>query len=283
MKTLHLTNCRHPESGGISTFHRELLRQAESDGRQMRLVIPGAEDAVEPYGRHCVIYHVRGQRSKLSPGYRVIMPASYLLPGGNVRKILVGERPDLVDTMRLLERDRAGQFHLLIAGDGLLRRDLERLCERELPGAVYFMGHIRDRATLADVYANCDVLLHPNPREPFGIAPLEAMASGLPIVGPDSGGITSYAHPGNAVLVKADAEAFANATILLRDDRSRTIAQRLAGRRTACEFDWPMVCSSFFALYEELCAAVRSNREPVIAPAFYSRYSDMRRPFGWQF
>ena len=46
MKTLHLTNYWHAESGGIATFYRELLRQAESEGRSIRLVVPDAEDGV---------------------------------------------------------------------------------------------------------------------------------------------------------------------------------------------------------------------------------------------
>jgi glycosyltransferase involved in cell wall biosynthesis len=39
---------------------------------------------------------------------------------------------------------------------------------------------ISTKKLLADYYANADVFVHPNPREPFGIAPLEAMASGVP-------------------------------------------------------------------------------------------------------
>src|SRR6516225_8436697 len=97
MKTLHLTNCWHPESGGISTFYRELLRQAEAERRQMRLVVPGAEDGVEEQGAYTRIYKVRGSPSKLSPGYRIIMPPAYLLPWGRVRQILAEERPDLVE------------------------------------------------------------------------------------------------------------------------------------------------------------------------------------------
>ena len=97
MKTLHLTNCWHPESGGISTFYRELLRQAENERRQIRLVVPGEADGVERHGKYGLIYRVHGRPSKLSPGYRMIMPASYLLPGGRVRKILAAERPEIVE------------------------------------------------------------------------------------------------------------------------------------------------------------------------------------------
>src|SRR5262249_9166060 len=107
--------------------------------------------------------------------------------------------------------------------------------------------------------------------------------SGLPIVGPNTGGITSYANAGNASLVDATPESFSDAALLLRENRNLSAAHRQAGRRTAREFDWPLVCSSFFALYEELYPLVQGERkEPAMAPEFYSSYSNLRRPFGWQ-
>jgi len=430
MKTLHLTNCWHSESGGIATFYRALLSQAEAERRPIRLVVAGAKDGVETHGEYGRIYRVRSRPSPFSPGYRMMTPLSHLHPRGLVREILAAERPDLVeccdkytlnylagllrkkwlgipgyrpvvvgltcermdeslasylspgglartfcrwymqwlyfplfdhhiavsphtaaelnrasfghrvrrgvwvcpmgadcrlftpawrsetirgwlesrsgapegasllfyagrlapekhthlllDTMRLLEDRRAGQFHLLIAGEGPLREDLERICERDLPGAVCFLGFIRDRETLARIYANCDALLHPNPREPFGIAPLEAMASGLPVVGANRGGITSYANQGNALLVRPDAESFAGAACDLRDDASLAAALRHAGRATALRFDWPAVASSFFALYEQLHAVIQGGRTESLPPAFYSTYPGVRRPFGWE-
>ena len=70
------------------------------------------------------------------------------------------------------------------------------------------LGHIADPERLADIYANCDALVHPNPREPFGIAPLEAMASGLPVVVARSGGVLSYANEENSWLAEPTGAAF---------------------------------------------------------------------------
>src|SRR5262249_39606348 len=120
-------------------------------------------------------------------GATLLLYAGRLAPEKNVDLV--------IETMRVLERQHCGQFHLVVAGDGRQRRALERICNRDLPGAVCFLGYIRGRERLADIYANCDGMLHPNAHEPFGIAPLEAMASGLPLIGPNAGGITSYAHP----------------------------------------------------------------------------------------
>src|SRR5262249_32145230 len=72
-------------------------RQAEAEQREILLVTPGAENGVEKHGRYGRIYTVRGRPSPFSPGYRMVMPSSYLLPGGQVRQILAQERPDLVE------------------------------------------------------------------------------------------------------------------------------------------------------------------------------------------
>src|SRR5262249_48348575 len=199
--------------------------------------------------------------------------------GGAPRKI-----PGLgVATRGFWATQHGCRSHLLTGGDAPLRATLEHVCGRDVPGSVYFPGHIRSREALADTYANCDLLLHPNPREPFGIAPLEAMASGLPVIAPASGGITSYACAGNASLVEPDAEAFAGAAIALREHPELADAHRRAGRATAKRFDWPAVTASFFALYDELHAIVQGRSAvPATPPAFYSTCATVRRPFECQ-
>ncbi|WP_262496069.1 glycosyltransferase family 4 protein [Nonomuraea sp. SYSU D8015] len=68
---------------------------------------------------------------------------------------------------------------LAVAGDGPLRPKLMRLAG-DLP--VRFLGHIGDRDTLADLLATADVAIAPGPVETFGLAALEALASGTPVV-----------------------------------------------------------------------------------------------------
>src|SRR5690606_15753076 len=77
-------------------------------------------------------------------------------------------------------------------------------------GRITLLGHL-DKAELANYYANADVFVHPNPREPFGIGPLEAMASGVPVVVPDSGGLLSYASDENAWVTEPSAASYAAA------------------------------------------------------------------------
>jgi alpha-1,6-mannosyltransferase len=104
----------------------------------------------------------------------------------------------LITTAKELVLRGTRDFELLIAGTGNLRSSLEAEASQKCPGFLRFLGHIGDRQQLADLYANCDAFIHPNPSEPFGIAPLEAMASGLPLIAPNSGGLTTYANTENA-------------------------------------------------------------------------------------
>src|SRR6266404_1441006 len=70
---------------------------------------------------------------------------------------------------------------LVVAGDGPLRCRLERAARRkDLP--VTFAGFIADPVMLAGLLASADVVIAPGPVETFGLAALEALASGTPVV-----------------------------------------------------------------------------------------------------
>jgi glycosyltransferase involved in cell wall biosynthesis len=135
----------------------------------------------------------------------------------------------------------------------------EEIANRKAPGRIHLFGHIANREDLAELYANCDVLVHPNPREPFGIAPLEAMASGLPVVAPRSGGVLSYANPGNAWLVSPEGADFAaGVREVFADETARKMKIEQA-LRTAANFDWPQVAAIFFDFYDDRYKRFRST------------------------
>jgi alpha-1,6-mannosyltransferase len=175
----------------------------------------------------------------------------------------------LFDVLARLAKDGGRNYRLLVVGDGIERKTWERKCKADLPGRAFFMGHVRHPSTLADIYANVDIFIHPNPREPFGIAPLEAMASGVPLVVPNVGGVTSYATHDNAWIVNPDVDSFeaaikevvANPVLAARRAESALV--------TAREYRWDRVAASFLQLYEEL---YRQPREGTKAngSSFYS-------------
>ncbi len=178
----------------------------------------------------------------------------------------------LLDLMARLDREK---FRLVVVGGGILLNEMKRMAADRALGHVIFTGHIADRDLLADLCANADLFVHPNPREPFGIAPLEAMAAGTPLVAPDQGGVTSYADESNAWLARPDAEAFARAieaACAQPELRSRKV---LAARRTAEDFDWSRVTSRFLQLYRELGTMVSSPKAAAgLQPSFWSTPGD---------
>jgi alpha-1,6-mannosyltransferase len=163
----------------------------------------------------------------------------------------------LLEMMEELSGDYGPDYRLLIAGSGPLKEWFAETSERGVPGRVHLLGQVADRERLAEIYANCDALIHPNPREPFGIAPLEAMASGLPVVAPRFGGVLSYANEHNSWLAEPSGAGFADAVRQLFAEGNARGAKVDAALRTAEEFSWPRVTARFFQLYDDLFAQLR--------------------------
>ena len=126
-------------------------------------------------------------------------------------------------------KDRA-DWSLVIIGDGPERAAVEAAFA-PFGARVRFRGEV-DGATLAAFYAHADALVWPAVREAYGMALLEAQASGLPVVAGDVGGVPDIVRDEETGLVVPDGEwgAFARAVARLLDDRA--LRARL-GRRAA--------------------------------------------------
>ena len=86
------------------------------------------------------------------------------------------------------------ETQLLICGDGPQRPELEELTKKlDLSHRVKFLGFRKD---VPDVMAMSNAFCHAAPFEPFGIVCIEAMLLGLPVIIPDSGGITEIVEHG---------------------------------------------------------------------------------------
>ena len=167
----------------------------------------------------------------------------------------------LVDMMRHLQPSAA---RLVLAGDGPLRPELVRATAAECPGRVHFVDNISDRVELANLLTDADVFVHPNPREPFGIAPLEAMAAGLPVVVPDRGGVTSYAGPCNAWPAAAEGMALARAVLDALVSSTERERRRQRAFMTAAAHAWPAAAAAYFDLYDHLVSRRSRETEPAV-------------------
>ncbi|SFQ64599.1 alpha-1,6-mannosyltransferase [Amycolatopsis arida] len=137
-----------------------------------------------------------------------------------------------VDTVAELTESGV-RARLVVAGDGPRRRALERRA-RGLP--VTFLGFVNDRAAVARLLASADVSLAPGPHETFGLAALEALASGTPVVVSASSALREIVRPACGAAVDDSAPAFASAVtgLLERPEPVR----RAAARARAEEFSW---------------------------------------------
>jgi alpha-1,6-mannosyltransferase len=177
--------------------------------------------------------------------------------------------PLLIGMMHHLAKDTRCDYRLVCAGSGRMLEELERQASGLGPGRVTFLGHIADRELLANLYANADIFVHPNPREPFGIAPLEAMASGLPVVAPPTGGISEYASAESCWLADAQPKAFASAVRDVQADPALRARRIAAAHETAQRLAWSSVCSAFLDLYRDIHAAA-AGRPFSFPPDFVS-------------
>ncbi|MGY1502318.1 glycosyltransferase [Streptomyces sp. QTS52] len=174
-------------------------------------------------------------------------------------RLSVEKRPGTaLDALEALLR-RGQRARLVVAGDGPLRARLaQRARERGLP--VTFLGHVTDRALLGALQASADVCLAPGPAETFGLAALEAMACGTPVVVSASSALPEVIGSAGAVAAD-DGEAFADAVRLLlgRPERERRANARA---RAEC-FGWPAAVEAFLAAHD---AVVPSADDTPVLP-----------------
>ena len=251
----------------VSEHVAQELRPASRGHKVQRGVWPGAMgvdiERFSPAFRSLQIRRSLEQRCHATPDSVLMLFAGRLVPEKNL--------PLLLTTLLELRSGGAHRdYRLLVAGQGILLDQFRRACEQQAPGAVTFLGHLKERDELAQVYANCDLFLHPNPREPFGIALLEAMASGLPVAAPDAGGILSFACSQNSWLAPPRASAMADAARAATVDCDTRQQKLKAARETAEHHAWPAVTARFFTIYRELHALRLNANCQVSQPLFYS-------------
>lgn len=114
------------------------------------------------------------------------------------------------------------------------------------------------RHELADTYAAADALLFTSAwSEPFGLVPLEAMASGTPVVAMPTGGAAEFLHDGaNCLTVPVgDASALAAACRRLADDVALRRTLRTGGAATAAEHTMQRFAETLQAAHAQAVAA----------------------------
>jgi glycosyltransferase involved in cell wall biosynthesis len=167
------------------------------------------------------------------------------------------ERKGLADLLHALASLERGRFELEIVGEGRDEAELRALTARlGLTGEVRFAGAL-DRVSTAERYRGADLFTLASWDESFGNVFAEAMASGLPIVGTNVGGIPEFiTHEENGLLVPPrDPAAIAAAIRRMADDPPMRAAMRDRNRAKAeSELSWQRTTRQYLAIYTSLAA-----------------------------
>ena len=158
--------------------------------------------------------------------------------GEQLRLVHVGrlsrEKSPHLAVATAVELHRRGvSVHLDVYGDGPLR---EELAAGTGAAPVTFHGFVDGRADLARRVAAADVSLSVCPGETFGLAVLEALACGTPVVTADRGGARELVDAACGAWGAPDAPALADAVL---EVAGRPVAaRRAAARERAEQFPW---------------------------------------------
>ncbi|MGV3636506.1 MAG: N-acetyl-alpha-D-glucosaminyl L-malate synthase BshA [Flavobacteriales bacterium] len=147
---------------------------------------------------------------------------------------------------------------LLLIGDGPERQRIETLC-RQSGGCdnILFLGKM---TRPEEVMASCDLFALTSDSESFGLAALEAMACGVPVVSTDTGGLPEVNIHGVSGLLSGvgDTEAMAANAFAILGEESTYQRYREGALEQARRFDLDIVLPRYERLYESVVATVKA-------------------------
>ena len=154
-----------------------------------------------------------------------------------------------------------GKTAFVFTGDGPYAEAIRQIGHDN----VIMTGFNRGRE-LSEIYASCDLFAFPSGTETFGNTCLEAMASGLPIVGVNNGGVTDYLIHGENGLLSSDGDQDGFTANLIKLMNNPQLCRKLSerGHRTVLLRDWNTI---FDGLLEEYRAVIYENATVTLSRA----------------
>ncbi len=165
----------------------------------------------------------------------------------NLRKV-----KRVIDVIEIFDRiQKKIPSKLIVVGDGPERRASENLCiEKGIEDKVKFLGNSNE---VDKVLCFSDLFLLPSEKESFGLAALEAMACGVPVISSNTGGLPEVNIHGESGFLSnvGDVEEMAeNGIKILKDDK--TLAQfKKQAIELARVFDTKKIVPEYENLYKE--------------------------------
>jgi glycosyltransferase involved in cell wall biosynthesis len=185
-------------------------------------------------------------------------PARVLFVGGNMQRKGL---PTLIQAAAgVLAKLPDTEFW--IVGQDRAIPHMEALCHSAGVDASFrFLGG-KSQAELLDFYAQADVFVMPSLVEAFGVVFLEAMASGIPVIGARAGGVPELIdHDRNGLLIEpGDAGGLTEWLLRLLTDTPLQERLRKAGLETAQQFDVERMMKCTYQVYQNVLARSCARR-----------------------
>jgi phosphatidylinositol alpha 1,6-mannosyltransferase len=251
---------------GLSIAHSQLTNWVANIHKQTnRTLAPSTWscDQLMSSGVDNVALWQRGVDSvKFNPAKRSSELSNSFQNNGN-NKIIVGYVGRLANEKRIEDlaplHDR-NDVQLVIVGDGPARQKLERVLPR-----AKFVGY-QSGDDLAAHYASFDIFIHTGKHETFCQSIQESLASGVPVIAPNSGGPLDLVQHGSTgfLIDTSKASDLIAAFELLSDARTRSL-MGITARESVTHRTWEKVNTELINHYRELSAIPTQVREENVA------------------
>lgn len=173
----------------------------------------------------------------------------------NFRK--VKQIPDVVQIFYNIQKEIPAK--LMMVGEGPEKADAEKLCRKlGIADKVVFFGNSNE---IDKILCFSDLFLLPSITESFGLAALEAMASGVPVISSNTGGIPEVNVEGVSGFLSdvGDIEDMSKNALYILSDRKRLEEFKENSKREAKKFDINNVVPKYEAIYERTVKACKTK------------------------
>jgi len=158
------------------------------------------------------------------------------------------------DTIRVFEKvQKEIPSKLILVGDGPDRSECERICRQlELCDKVKFLGK---QDGLVEILSSSDLFLIPSQSESFGLAALEAMACGLPVISSSVGGLPELVKHNETGFIAeiGDVDRMAKYALeLLTNEKKYKLFSENSRQRAVNKFDKSKVVPLYEEYYENI-------------------------------
>jgi glycosyltransferase involved in cell wall biosynthesis len=178
----------------------------------------------------------------------------FVLYAGNVKPHKNLER--LIDAFHLVRQEGLDHLKLVITGDEISKyAELRRAVHRyNLHKYVRFLGYMPDE-TLAVLYRLAGVFVFPSLYEGFGLPPLEAMASGTPVVTSNVSSLPEVVGDAAVLVDPYDPRSIADGIGRVFTEPGLRVQLRDAGFARAAEFSWDRSVRQIRTIYGDVARA----------------------------